>query len=196
MNVEIRVESLLLLLSYTANLKHLKLYFVSCNKNHVARVKMEANRIPPLTDLILYKCGDSMTQLINYIPENAVKSLTIKVAHFKDLASYFEHQKAIDKLSLMCPNYEQLPADLLKDLKLSHLLLNVQAAEDIGATITGQKTMKTLDLGALVIDGSTFDKILKLKKLNDLTINVAGIEDDRLEKSRDRIEKLISFQKV
>lgn len=178
MNVKVSICNLLTLLKFTPNLKLLKLFFV-----HTTNDEMDPGRISKLPedflseipDLILVDCGPSVEDLIEYLPENSVRSLTIKANELSDFRYAIKDQLSIVKLNLICTSITPLPSDSLEDLKLTHLTMDVRSAQNASDIIGKQKNLKFLDVSQTIIDNETFSEITQLPRLETLLVDASGI---------------------
>lgn len=175
MNIDIPIKWLLELLSFTPNLKFLKLFFV--NKGDLGMFEFQQdfqNKLPEITDVIIYECGESISDnLVTSLPAGSIKSFTIKCDNFFYLGDSLEQQKNIKKINLTCD--ESVPVDLLTDLKLTHLTLNTANGEDLAEILSQQTELQFLDTNAMPLDTEAFKAILDLDHLEDLNISVEKV---------------------
>lgn len=179
MNVDISMENLLDLLAATPRVKLLKLFFVR-NTEAFNLNRMEnlfASCLPEISDLIIYECS-LIASLIEFLPPNSVKSITIKAEPNEHLDINLQHQKSIVKLNLSSEAEEPLPIDLFENLKLTHLSLNVKSAENLSTLLAQQTSLVFLDISSIVIDNETFLRITELSGLEKLKLNVSEISLD------------------
>lgn len=161
MNVDIAMSNLITLLNFTPNLKLLKLFFV--NKNDVSKnmmlPKLDEEPLPAIPDVIMYECGSSINILIKRLPENSIKSLTIKTRHWEILATALQQQKSIVKMNLMSEDEAQLPSNLLDGLKLTHLTLDVKNTKGLKEIIAKQSHLIMLDTSGMIMGNDILEKI-------------------------------------
>jgi len=176
MNVDISMINLLKLLMWTPNLKLLKMFFVSQNDNEKPKKlpKFQEEDLPWITDVIMYECGSEMNWLMSHLPENSVKSFTLKTTNWDNLKTILSRQKSITKINLSSDNEEPILSNLLDDLKLSHLSLNMKIAKGLSNVIEQQSGLKLIDTAGMIIDSEMFDAISKLRKMTKLTVNDSG----------------------
>lgn len=171
MNVDITLNRLVTLLQYTPNLTFLKLFFVNRDYD-TNRLKDEAipeyQSMPKISDLIISACGPSVDWLIEYLPPNTIKSLTVNTDDTQNLASVLTNQTSIVKMSLISD--DPLP---LAAIKLTHLIINVK--KNLFAFLAQQPGLVSLDISAMIIDYNAFEAIIPMLKVEKLFINVSGM---------------------
>lgn len=173
MNVEISIDNLLELLVFAPNLKILKLFFVHENWKPNKLKKYSSETLPLIDNLMIYECNRSMASIVEYLPENSIKSLTIKTNDIETLM--LRHQPSIIKMNLTYHGESPIPVDLLANQQLTHLTVNVRNSENLLEIVSPQNSLKFLDSIGTIIDNDTFGAITKLPQLDKLMVNVSGI---------------------
>lgn len=177
MNVEVPMKFLLEILSLTPNLKLLKLFFINqdcCNFPST----VEHDPLPPVSDIIIYECGAAVDWLIEYLPANSIKSLTMKSVGFTNLKLILKNQTSIVKMNLMSDSENPTPNDLLDDFKLTNLILNLKNGQNLSELLDKQHELTFLDVSSMIIDDAVLIKIFQLQKLGNLSFNVSGCSLD------------------
>lgn len=114
-------------------------------------------------------------ELIGCLPENSIKSLTLKTNDWGNLKEGLEAQKSIVKMNLSSENEAACPSDLLGDLKLTHLTLNFSNNKGVNELIALQSELVELEIAGMIINNDIFKTISQLPKIEKLTINLSGV---------------------
>lgn len=123
----------------------------------------------------MYQCGPMVDWLVKYLPQNTIKSLTMKCLKIKNLPEVLKAQASIKKLSLTTEVDRALPLDLLGPIKLTHLTLNVRNQENVSEILESQADLLYLDVSQMKISSETFQGITKLSRLQRLDINFTSV---------------------
>ena len=175
MNVNISLHQLVNILQLTPNLTFLKLFFVNLDYKlkRLNNEAMDYQNMPKISDLIIVECSRSVEGLIEYLPPNTIKSLTVKTTNTQNLASVLKNQTSIFKMTLTGDDSFPLAA-----IKLTHLIISVK--KNLAEFLAHQPGLVFLDTSAMIFDYNAFEAITRLLNVEKLSINAAGIGSDIL----------------